>query len=102
MSKLADDLERLWAAASPLCPWRADFAAITDAHPSRGLHIYDEGGHSDADARLIVAAVNNLPLLITALRLAEAVAGHEGTGHDPMCRGECWSMVLDAYRESSK
>lgn len=102
MSKLADELERLWAAASPLCPWRADFAVITDAHPSRGLHIYDEGGHSDADAALIVAAVNNLPVMIAALRLAgmvdRAVAIYAEHGvPNPIPSTE---PFLDAYRKA--
>lgn len=83
-----DELRELLKRAAPLPwerPWNDASISSAEAVNERGawrMQIYDEGGHDEHDAALIVAAVNSLPHLLDALdnlerenrRLREAVA----------------------------
>lgn len=64
-----DELERLLAAATD-GPWRqgSGVADPTIYTADDDFLIYDEGGHTGADAALIVAARNSLPAILTEIR----------------------------------
>ena len=64
-----DELERLLAVATDgpwRQPWGVDDPTIYAADDD--FLIYDEGGHTGADAALIVAARNSLPAILTEIR----------------------------------
>lgn len=48
-------------------PWKASGCAIFSEHPTEDLAIYDEGGHTEADAAFIAHAREDIPYLLSAL-----------------------------------
>lgn len=72
MNTLADELEAL-AEKATAGPWSKDigYSDCVVSNGNGGVLIYDEGGHTEHDAALIVALENNLDKIIAALRARE-------------------------------
>ena len=90
-------LRELLAAATP-GPWHVEGNSIcSDANPNAENYVVEEVAElssdarvpTDADALLIVAAVNRLPLLLNLQDVARETHGHGPTGHAPRVH-DCW------------
>lgn len=95
--ELLDQLDVLRAAATP-GPWTVEVDVVTEIVGVGREGIRDRDGVLPADADLIVAAVNNLPELVAALRRVHALADeYEGPASYEHAAGHtaCSDLIND-------